>query len=94
MSTLIPTAVMATDAEGIHVTIEWSGAKLDRPNTGGWGLGAQHGKLAERLVRCINAGKATGTPTIATDVNGKTYVSAPHKVFGRTMNADLKRLGF
>lgn len=96
MITLKATARIEQAADGeISVTIDWSGpVGLDRPNTGGWGLGPKHAKLARRLAAAINAGKATGPATIATDVNGRTYVQADHKINGRTMNADLKRLGF
>jgi hypothetical protein len=51
-------------------------------------------KLAERLVNAVNAGKAFGRATTATDVNGKTYINAPFMFSGRRLNADLKRAGF
>lgn len=50
--------------------------------------------LAKRLVRAIEAGKVVVPTGLATDVNGKTYVQTDHEIRGRTMNADLKRLGF
>jgi len=85
------------DADGIHVMTWWSGLPLDRPCTGGWALGvanAKNRKLAERLARAINAQKAHADPVVATDVNGKRYVNARALVWGRRMNADLKRLGY
>jgi hypothetical protein len=69
----------------------WSG--VDRPNTGGWGLGSE--KLSRRLERAIRAGAVCLNPTVATDVNGKTYVSCQRTtVMSKRANADLKRLGF
>jgi len=51
-------------------------------------------KLAERLVRAIDSQRATPNLSIATDVAGVKYVTHNMAVFGRYMNADLKRLGF
>ncbi len=51
-------------------------------------------KLAERLVRAIEAGKILVPVKVATDVLGKTYLAATSLILGRTLNADLKRLGF
>jgi hypothetical protein len=50
----------------------------------GWALEAKKAALAKRLARAIEAGKAV------TVNNGLKVV----RVTGRTMNADLKRLGF
>lgn len=51
-------------------------------------------KLAERLVKAINDGKAVTNVRIAKDVNGEDYVVADEAYLGRTLNADLKRLGY
>lgn len=88
------TANIVRSADGITVETTWSGAKLDRPNGIAWGLKASHEKLAERLVKAVNAGKAFRNAEVKTDVNGASYVAATMQVFGRTMNRDLKRLGF
>ena len=50
----------------------------------GWLLSEKKGALAKRLARAIEAGKAVKM------VNGIKM----NYVMGRTMNADLKRLGF
>ena len=39
-------------------------------------------------------GKVYAVKGVQTDVYGKTYLVAHSVVLGRTMNADLKRLGF
>lgn len=78
------------------ITVEpvWQG--VDRPNTGGWIISdtPSNRKLANRLKAAIEAGVVCTEPEIETDVNGKTYVNHGHEVIGRTMNADLKRLGY
>ena len=51
---------------------------------GGWLVSVKQMALAKRLARAIEAGKAVKM------VNGVKMVN----VMGRTMNADLKRLGF
>ncbi len=73
----------------VHVQPVWSG--VDRPKIGGW---ACRTETAPRLVRAIKAGVVYGPATVATDVDGKTYAQAASKILGRTMHADLKRLGF
>lgn len=66
---------------------------LDRPMTYGISCGRKP-KLADRLVRAIDAGVVFDRPQVVVDVAGKTYVSASCKVLGRTLNADLKKLGY
>ena len=98
MKTLKCSAILNTRVDGgFSVEVVWStldGSKLDRPSTGGFGLAAQHGKLAARLVAAINAGAVYTGAAVVRDINGASYVSASCQVLGRTMNADLKRLGF
>lgn len=81
-----------SDAEGIHVSPIWQG--VDRPNTGGWLLSTKHQALAQRLRQAILAGVVFRSPEIVRDKAGKTYVSQVARVGGRTLNADLRRLGF
>jgi hypothetical protein len=76
----------------VMVTVEAPG--LDRSDLYGWTLSLKHRKLGERLVRAVEAGVVFTPERIDRDVNGKTFLVAPTKVFGRTLNADLKRLGF
>jgi hypothetical protein len=69
-------------------------ADVDRPDTGGWAVKGE--RMARRLERAVRAGVAfgPGPVEVKTDVNGKTYVNAPHRVMSKYMNADLRRLGF
>lgn len=87
-------ATIVEEADGLAIQVTWTGAELDRPSTGGWVVKRTHRALAERLVRAIEAGKVFKEPTLRRDIYGKTYVSASARVLGRTMNADLRRLGF
>lgn len=67
-------------------------ARVDRPDTGGYGVRGR--AIADRLAKAIRAGKAITGEAVLVDVNGRTYVDARHHVLGRTLNADLRRLGF
>lgn len=82
--------VTPTETGALCVTPVWGG--VDRPRVGG--IVVKDMKTAARLQRAYYAGAAYDTPTIQTDVNGKTFVWAPTRVLGRTMNADLKKLGY
>lgn len=75
------------------VETHWTGVELDRPCTGGISTGGDW-KLAERLARAINAGAIHTDPKVVQDINGKTYVQSGHKVMGRYLNADLRKLGY
>ena len=78
----------------IVVEVRTVGLGTDRDYLLGWGLGPNHGMLAARLRRAILAGKVFGPGEIRTDIHGKTYVCATSRVLGRTLNADLRRMGF
>lgn len=75
----------------LKVVTTWNGVQI----TSGYNyvLGTRQRKMAERLRAAILAGKVFANPTICRR-RGKTYVSFTTKVLGRTMNADLRRLGF
>lgn len=76
------------------VVVETSHPRADRRDFAAWGVGMDR-KLAERLVRCIEAGRAFGpVAELLRDVNGKTYLRASTRIYGRTMHRDLKALGF
>ena len=75
----------------VHSTV--TNIAVDRPSLHGISTGANR-KLAERLVRAIESGRVFSFERIGTDVNGKTYIVSGCKVWGRRLNADLKRLGF
>jgi len=81
---------------GFQVVSHWESdhVAIDRPLTQGFILPAGKRSLAIRLASAIRAGVVFTAPEIKRDVNGKTYVSAACSVIGRTMNADLKRMGF
>lgn len=80
--------------EGIRVVVTWEAEGLDRKEGVGWLLAPNHGVLARRLIRAINSGVVFSNPELRTDVNNRTFVQADCTVYGRRINADLKRLGF
>jgi hypothetical protein len=93
---LIDVLVTASPDGGFRLTHSsvypvWSG--VDRPITSGWQV---RNRDAVRLKRAIMAGAVCKSTRVATDVDGKTYVDhdGHARVSGRSMNADLKRLGF
>lgn len=67
---------------------------LDRPRIVGWGLKKTHRALGERLVRAIEAGVVLTPEEIRRDVHNESYLVTRCTVLGRTLNADLRRLGF
>ena len=93
-ATLDYVSIADNDRDGISVTPFWAG--VDRPQGHGFGLlnTAAHRKLAERLKAAIEAGVVFPNATVTVNVNGATYVDSDCLVGGRTMNADLTRLGF
>jgi hypothetical protein len=68
------------------------GIRLDRPEVHAWTVRDE--TLARRMVRAIKARKVLTPVKIATDINDRTYLQTNCCVVGRTMNADLRRLGF
>jgi hypothetical protein len=68
----------------------WAG--VDRPTTGG--MVCRDRKTANRLAAAIRAGKAYVPVAVKVDSYGHTYVETRANVLGRTLNADLRRLGF
>lgn len=90
------TAELTEDENGITVTVFWQGSGLDRVRGSAWGMTAKHAKLAQRLARCINAQAYIAMPKIITRDDGSTYISdySAWYLFGRTLNADLRRRGF
>lgn len=92
MFTLVATKFRDPVDNTFHVAVQANGDELDRRYVAGWSVPNE--KLAERLVKAIHAGVVLDVNGVLTDVNGKTYLSCTSKVLGRTMNADLKRMGF
>lgn len=84
------------DENGAHllVSTRWSGEPLDREVGIGFTLPVAKRPLASRLANAIDGGAVFRRPVVRRDVHGKTYVSADVMVRGRTMAADLRRLGF
>jgi hypothetical protein len=74
----------------------WKG--VDRPRVGGYSLAATKRKLAARLAAALASPSVysayLGRCDLRTDIHGQTYISAFAPITGRTLNADLKRLGF
>jgi hypothetical protein len=86
---------ITTDADGITVRVCWKPADdLDRLDAAAWGLKSSHRKLAERLVRAIEAGVVLEPDGLYTDVNGQRGHHVRSNILSRMMNADLTRLGF
>lgn len=80
----------------VYVHSKVLGMNLDRNETFSWSLskGEKNEALARRLVAAVNAGVVFIPVRVGTDINRKTYLIVQSNVCGRTMNADLKRLGF
>lgn len=68
----------------------WHG--VDRPDVGGTGCVTM--AMASRLRRAIEAGAALGPAEVKVDVDGKTYVEAPHRFLAKRLNSSLRKLGF
>jgi len=73
----------------VCVEFYWEG--VDRPCSYGIVCLKKH---APRLIAACDAGVLFTDPKVATDVHGKTYIDATCQVLGKTINADLKRLGY
>lgn len=90
----VAVAVTEHEADGnIVVRINWISPVVDRPEGMGWSVGKDT-RLADRLARAITSQAAVPNPKVLVDVNGKTYIYSDMVIFGRRMNADLKRLGY
>ena len=78
------------------VSILWKSDNvvIDRPVGEGWVFKATQRRLAERLVKCIDAQGYLGKPILKRDKFGASYVHVHWDLIGRHMNADLKRRGF
>lgn len=84
-------AVIEQSSDGLFVVYAlWSG--VDRPR--GVGIVVRTRKLAERLARAVRAGVAITADRVMRDTFGSTYVQENRAVLARTLNADLKRLGY
>lgn len=87
--------VKRTDSDGqatISISPIWAG--VDRPDVGGFGVRPRQMALALRLKAAMESGAAFSSCQMFTDVNGHTYIGTNSNILGRTMNADLKRLGY
>lgn len=67
---------------------------LDRAEVASWSLKPCHEALAERLARAIEAGVVLKATAVKHDTHGKSYLVTSSAVLGRTLHADLRRLGF
>lgn len=86
--------IVTNDDGTITVWPYWKG--VDRPQGAGWGLrdNANGHKLARRLKAALESGKAFTKVSVAYDINGNTFATTQGRLLGRTLNADLKRIGF
>lgn len=96
MTNLRPVAVIddtvRDDPPGyVTVWITYPDAGVDRPQSHGYRCTPRN---AVRLVRAVAAGVVLYEQEILTDIHGQTYVGDRSHVYGKRMNADLKRLGF
>ena len=78
----------------IHIDSFAQGIILDRPRMMGFVLSPGKMKLALRMKKAIEAGVVWADCKVKNDIHKKTYLCATHTVWAKTMNADLKRLGF
>jgi hypothetical protein len=81
-------------AESWDVLIAFPYAGVDRTQTRSISVPYNKAKMAARVAAAINSQKAVGNPKVATDVEGKTYVSFESKIMGRYMEKCLRELGF
>lgn len=92
---VLPTARRDKDGSWT-VEFTWTDtrAPLDRPYVGGISTG-RNKDLARRLILATLAGVIfrTGAERVE-DIYGQSYVQATWGVLGRTLNSDLRRLGF
>lgn len=93
-ATAVATATRGEDGDWTVKAVFVSDVQVDRPNSRGWGLGPRHEALANRLVRAVNDGVIFSDFRKGTDDNGQTYLTATSNILGRTLNADLRRLGY
>lgn len=89
-------AELITNADGsLTVRVTWEPQPgLDRLDAYAWGLKSTHRALAARLIRAINDGAIITPGPAYTDVDGNTGFHSRSTILGRTMNADLRRLGY
>ena len=82
----------------VRVAVQWKPQDgLDRLDAHAWGLGrdsANARRLAQRLVRAIEAGVVLYPSGAYTDATGARGVHCSSRILSRTMNAELRRLGF
>ena len=91
-----PAPAPGDDSLIITATANTNGA-VARTQLGAWSVKAKDTKLAARLKAAIEAGAVFATEQpVRVDIYGATYLATEWKTFinGRTMNADLRRLGF
>lgn len=68
----------------------WHG--VDRPSTGGWVV--KNMATARRLEKAIMDMAVFSEAKVTVDVKGQTYVATMTKILARTVNADLRKLGY
>lgn len=94
---LAPATLTVRDGS-LTVRVSWQPQDgLDRLNCYAWGLGddtPNHRRLAARLIAAINDGAVIEPSDPYVDVDGNQGWHSRATILGRTMNADLRRLGY
>lgn len=90
-----PNAKMPQDLIRVSTEITFKGV-TDQMMSYSFAVSPANRKLATRLQKAINAGKIFTNLRVAqtTVAPVRNIILSDHTVLGRTMNADLKRLGF
>lgn len=82
---------IVADKDHFVVTPVWK--DVDRPIVGGISVGSNE-KIGKRTQSAMESGSAFCQIEVKTDANGATYISTTDLLMGRTLNADLVKLGF
>ena len=72
----------------------WPNINVDRRRSFGIVLRPSKIALALRYKNAVENGKIYSNPCIALDALGKTYIKHDGFVWGKYLNADLKKVGF
>jgi hypothetical protein len=91
-----PRVEIVPDEYGLRVDTYFDKAGTHRKEGGSIGLvdTPANRKLAARLKQAIEAGVVYPNPTVARDRMGQTYVAHDYTVVGRTLDIDLRKLGY
>lgn len=93
---LKPSRLPGDSGTDLCLEVLYTGADVDRNHVAGWVFSPSQRKLAERLLACVQAGRAFTGYEVKTDVHGKTYIDAKQAGFfhRKHMSGELRKLGF